>query len=253
MQMGQQTPFTLSPTLAVGMAAMACSICYLLGVMQPVFGAFFVYAAPLPLFVITLLYGFRSLALASLMGLVGISMTGSLPLSAHFLINVIAGVMWYGYVKSHSGTKQRVLFGWMVMGLVTIAMNLADATLMKNLEMAAAEMTKIQLSRPELASLALSGEELTRAIKIVPAFLAGVWIGSLALSVRIAQTIIAKYKKTPAPVKTTKFFAAPLPEGCFYLLLISSVGCFLENPELKIFFLNAMLNFLNHAYILGNE
>lgn len=239
--------------LAIGIAALSCSLCYLLGVMLPVAGALFVYAAPLPLFVMALSFGFRPLALSSLVAVMGISCVGSVALSLHFILSIVAAVMWYGYVRSSDkvAPSPKILMGWVFIGIISIALNTGDKDFIESLTKAVDIFYSTQLSKSQFADLTIQKEDLLQAIRVMPALLSILWLGALSLTL-IAANWVVRNPLGLKKVKELKLYAS-LPDGCFYLILVSVLGCMLSDPDAKLFFVNALVFSLFPFISLGND
>lgn len=245
-------PFLKHPMLVSGIAALSCALCYFLSMTTPVLRELFVYAATLPLFVVALSLGLRPVFLSSVMALLGISVMGSFDLCLHFILTVPAAVIWYAYVRSSANPfPHKILMGWMGLGLVSIVLSVLDRTMMDTLVKAVELFYQTQLNNPELANLMASKEDFLRAIRVMPALLAMLWLGALSLSLLIANWLV----RNPLGIKNLKGLKlySSLPEGCFYLTIIGVLGCMLSDQNAKLLFVNLLVFSLFPFMSLGND
>lgn len=223
-----------------------------MGVMMPIGGPLFVYASPIPLFVMALIFGLRPLALSSLVALIGISCVGSIGLSLHFMLSVSGGVLWYSYVRSLSREKsgQKIVMGWVLLGLTTVVLTTSEAGFIDQLTKAVDIFYKDVLPGSQLAELAPDRESLLRVVRIMPALLAIIWLGAMSLSLMAANWFVRT--RLGMDFKPIQLYTS-LSEGCLYLMLIAVLGCLLEDPGMKLFFVNALVFSLFPFMNLGNN
>lgn len=233
---------------SIGIAGLFAAFLYLFPFLGLPFGTLFSALTPLPLLYLGFQHGFRPMLLSGLVALLGIAASGQVELALNFVLSTFGMVAITGFFLFRKQNKKplrsqlgRIIFGLSCYaGFILVVNQVSMEPQDRILENVQEIYKQLGVSNFNQIMSEENKQMLLKMTRYLPGMMTSVWLIVFVGLLFLAQNLYTQKAKRLPFLRMTQI---RLPDGCFYLFLISCLGNFLSTKALADLSTNATILF----------